>query len=104
MTSRTNPAMGGVCVCSPHKLDISDTVGQFTRLWTNFAKWDNMGEGGQKGLSGAMGLCPTYRTKRTKMDVWAQIWPLPYTDGKVHKSVIKALSGHLTVFQTMDDI
>ena len=51
-----------------------------------------------------MGLCPTLRTKGTKMDVWAQLWPIPYKNGKVHKSVVRIVAGQITAFSTFEDI
>lgn len=38
------------------------------------------------------------------MDVWAQIWPIPYKEGKVHKSVIRRVSWQITAFSTFEDI
>lgn len=38
------------------------------------------------------------------MDVWAQLWPIPYKNGKVHKSVVRCISWQLTPFTTMEAI
>lgn len=38
------------------------------------------------------------------MDVWAQIWPVPDKNGKVHKSVVRGIRWQITAFSTFEDI
>lgn len=38
------------------------------------------------------------------MDVWAQIWPIPYKNGKVHKSVVTYITWEITIFSTFEEI
>lgn len=38
------------------------------------------------------------------MDIWAQIWPNPYPEGKVHKSVVALISTIVEVSDTMEEI
>jgi len=38
------------------------------------------------------------------MDIWAQIWPNPYPEGKVHKSVVSLIAAVLDISDTMEEI
>lgn len=38
------------------------------------------------------------------MDIWAQMWPNPHPDGKVHKSVVRGLSRHIGLFTRFETI
>lgn len=38
------------------------------------------------------------------MDIWAEIWPNPYPEGKVHKSVVRLMSHVLDISDTMEEI
>lgn len=38
------------------------------------------------------------------MDIWAQMWPNPYVNGKVHKSVVKALMRQIGLFTRFETI
>lgn len=66
-----------------------------------WGRGDNLGD---RGTSGTRGVCPTNRTWRSKVDIWASIWPNPYPDGKVHKSVVRLVSVVVDQNVTMDTI
>lgn len=38
------------------------------------------------------------------MDIWAEIWPNPYPEGKVHKSVVAVMLGVVDISDTMEEI
>lgn len=38
------------------------------------------------------------------MDIWAAIWPNPYPEGKVHKSVVGLMLHVLDISDTMEEI
>lgn len=38
------------------------------------------------------------------MDIWAAIWPNPYPEGKVHKSVVGLIGDVMEVSDTMEEI
>lgn len=42
--------------------------------------------------------------ERHKMDIWAQMWPNPYPEGKVHKSVVKGLLARIGLFTRFETI
>jgi hypothetical protein len=38
------------------------------------------------------------------MDTWAQLWPNPHPEGKVHKSVVKGILFHIGLFTRFSTI
>ena len=38
------------------------------------------------------------------MDIWAAIWPNPYPEGKVHKSIVSVMLGVMDISDTMEEI
>jgi hypothetical protein len=38
------------------------------------------------------------------MDIWAQIWPNPYPEGKVHKSLVRLISTIVDESTQMEEI
>jgi hypothetical protein len=38
------------------------------------------------------------------MDIWAQLWPNPHPEGKVHKSVVKGTLYHIGLFTRFSTI
>lgn len=39
-----------------------------------------------------------------KVDIWAQMWPNPYPEGKVHKSVVRGLLPRIGLFTRFETI
>lgn len=38
------------------------------------------------------------------MDIWAQLWPNPYPEGKVHRSVVALITAVVDISDTMEEI
>ena len=38
------------------------------------------------------------------MDIWAQLWPNPHAEGKVHLSVVGLIAAVLDISDTMEEI